>query len=90
MSTETQFFSNPFCKNSLNYWMAWFFFILSNSFFMIIIFVNPFKFYFYDNVVKLILFSASLFITSILSRFICYSNKNKDEIYNNILDYDVV
>ena len=90
MSTETQFFSNPFCKNTLNYWMAWFFFILANSFFMIIIFVNPFKLNYSDNVVKFILSCASLFITSILSRFICYSKKNNGEMNNNILQYDII
>ena len=82
--TGNQFFNNSLCENKLQYYMAWIFFILANSFIGIILFVNPLKFEFNDNVVQFILFMSGFFIVSILSRFICFGKKNED---NNYLQY---
>lgn len=88
MTEDIQFFSNPICRNTLNHWMGWFFFILANTFSIYIIFVNPFKINYNNNsdnyVIKLILYLTSLFITSVISRCICYTQKDD----SNIIRYD--
>ena len=84
--SRNQFFDNPFCMFNCNYVMAWSFFFLSNSFIGIILFINPFKIDFTDNVLQFLLFVTGIFIVSILSRFICYQKKIKE----NLLVYDKI
>ena len=82
--SRNQFFDNPFCMFNCNYGMAWSFFFLANSFIGIILFINPLKIDFTDNVLQFILFVTGMFIVYILSRCMCYKKK----IEENLLVYD--
>ena len=74
-------FANKCCECSLNYAVGWCFFLCSEAFLILIITLNPTNVDFgeYANTFKFLLVCTGTIINFLLSRFICYKEKTKEE-----------
>ena len=84
------FFTKPLCECSLDYVLAWFFFMLGNGFFWCMIWINPINLEYGDNVntIKFIFSCATFFIISLFTRIMCKPCVKHIELGNNKLHYD--
>lgn len=81
------FFKNTFFKCNIDYAMAYFFFIISNSFLWILLLANPFNINFVYNKTFIIFISCItwFFITTILSRLFCVKTETTTITDNKLL-----
>ena len=83
------FFTKPLCECSLDYVIAWCFFMVGNVFFWCMIWINPINLEYGDNVntIKFIFSCATFFIISLFTRIMCKPSARYIELENNKLDY---
>ena len=85
------FFRGPFCRFSIFYFIAWFFFIFVSSLFIILLIQYPLDEHSNNSVIKLIFGTASVFVFATIARCCCIRDYDYIEIddsrQNNFLDY---
>ena len=85
------FFRDPFCRFSIFYFIAWFFFIFVSSLFIILLIQYPMDEHSNNSVIKLIFGIASVFVFATIARCCCIRDYDYIEIddtrQNNFLDY---
>jgi len=85
------FFTGPFCRFSIFFVIAWFFFIFVSSLIIILLIQYPMDENSNSSVIKLIFGTASVFALATVARCCCIRDYDYIEIddsrQNNFLDY---